>query len=110
MKIISGDTVRVIAGKDKGKEGKVLKVFTSNNKVLVEGINLIKKHVKKDVSETGITEIAKPVDASNVAVLSGGKSARVGYEIKAGKKVRIFKVGKQTGAAKASPKTTKKTK
>ena len=110
MKIISGDTVRVIAGKDKGKEGKVLRVFTADNKVLVEGINLIKKHVKKDVSESGITEISKPVDISNVAVLSGGKPARVGYEMKEGKKVRIFKVSKQVGAAKASEKTTKKTK
>lgn len=96
MKIYLNDTVRVTAGKDKGKEAKVVKVLKSDKKVVVEGVNIVKKHVKRDISETGIQEFEKPIDVSNVMIIDpkSKKPARVGFEMKDGKKVRVFKVSK----------------
>ncbi|HHX94005.1 MAG TPA: 50S ribosomal protein L24 [Tenericutes bacterium] len=96
MKIKKGDKVIVIAGKDKGKEGTVLKVFRKENKVLVEGINKVKKHQKPSAqNETGkIVEIEKPIHVSNVMVIDPKtkKGTRIGYTTdKKGKKVRITK-------------------
>jgi large subunit ribosomal protein L24 len=97
MKIHKGDTVLVISGKDKGAKGKVLKAYPSSNKVLVEGVNRIKKHTPITTSQRGsrsggiITQEA-PIHVSNVMIVdSDGKPARVGYRIDAetGKKVRV---------------------
>ena len=97
MKVRKGDTVLVIAGKDKGAKGKVIKAYPSSNKVLVEGVNRIKKHTPITTTQRGsrsggiITQEA-PIHVSNVMIVdSDGKPARVGYRIdgETGKKVRI---------------------
>ncbi len=95
-KIKKGDTVRVIAGVDKGKEGKVLEV--RNGKVKVEGVNRVKKHVKPNQSNTrgGIIEEEAFFDASNVMYVVDGKVTRIGFKKEDGKdKVRY---AKKTGA------------
>lgn len=90
-KIKKGDNVRVIAGKDKGKEGKVLSV--KNGKVLVEGVNTITKHTKPSQTNPkgGIVHQEAAIDVSNVMLVVGGKVTRVGFEVKDGKKVRVAK-------------------
>jgi len=96
MKIRKGDKVRVIAGKDKGKEGTVMFAFPEKNTVIVEGVNLMKKH-QRPLGENqpgGIIDIDMPMHVSNVAVISpkDGKPTRVGYKILSdGTKVRICK-------------------
>lgn len=92
-KIKKGDTVKVITGKDKDREGKVLSVDFKHHKVLVEGINKIKKHTKPNAMNQngGIIEQEAPLDVSNVMYLHKGKPTRVGFEIRDGKKVRIAK-------------------
>ncbi len=72
MKIKVGDNVRVITGTNKGKEGKVLKIFRKDNKVLVDGINVVKKHMKPNRTNEsgGILEVEAPIHISNVKVLS----------------------------------------
>ena len=80
MKVKVGDTVKVIAGKDKGKEGKVIKTFRSENRVVVEGLNIVKRHSKPRTTEDkgGIIEIEAPIHVSNVKVLdSNVKEAKV---------------------------------
>jgi large subunit ribosomal protein L24 len=93
MKVRKGDTVTVLAGKDKGKEGVVLTSLPSRNKVIVDGINVAKRHSKpsKANEQGGIVDKPMPIDVSNVAVLApNGKPARVGYKLGTdGKKVRI---------------------
>lgn len=95
-KIRRDDEVIVLAGKDKGKHGKVLSVVTESSRVFVEGVNLIKKH-QKPVPQLnqpgGIVEKEASVDVSNVAIFNQetGKADRVGFKIEDGKKVRIFK-------------------
>jgi large subunit ribosomal protein L24 len=93
MKIKKGDNVIVIAGKDKDKEGKVLSVDAKNHKVLVEGINVVKRHQKANQTNPngGIIEKEAPIDISNVMYCVNGKGVRVGFEVKDGKKVRINK-------------------
>ncbi len=92
-KIKKGDTVKVIAGKDKDKEGKVISVDRKNNKVLVEGINKITKHEKPSVANQngGIVQKEAPIDASNVMYVHKGKATRIGFKIENGKKVRFAK-------------------
>ena len=94
MKLKTGDKVVVIAGKDKGKEGKILHVDRKNNRVIVEGVNMISKHTKPSMQnqQGGIVHQEGPVDASNVMYLHNGKPARIQYQIKDGKKVRAAKV------------------
>ena len=72
MKVKVGDTVKIIAGKDKGKEGKILKTFKKENRVVVEGLNIIKKHAKPRTAEEkgGIIEIEAPIHVSNVKVIT----------------------------------------
>ena len=91
LKIKKGDTVRVIAGKDKGKEGKV--VSASNGKVLVEGVNTVTKHSKASQAnpQGGIIQKEAPIDASNVMYVHKGKTTRVGFTTVDGKKVRVAK-------------------
>ena len=99
MKVHKGDTVLVIAGKDKGAKGKVLRAFPERNRVLVEGVNRIKKHTAQSANERGassggiVTQEAA-IHVSNVLVIdSDGKPTRIGYRIdeQSGKKVRISK-------------------
>ena len=95
-KIRRDDEVIVLAGKDKGKTGKVTKVLVENSKVFVEGVNLIKKHTKpvpQLQQPGGIVEKEAPLQVSNVAILNpkSGKADRVGFRIEDGKKVRFFK-------------------
>ncbi|MDE7431786.1 MAG: 50S ribosomal protein L24 [Lachnospiraceae bacterium] len=92
-KIKKGDTVRVIAGKDKDKEGKVLSVDRKNGRVLVEGINMITKHTKPSAANQngGIINQEGPIDISNVMYVVNGKVTRIGFTEKDGKKVRVAK-------------------
>ena len=92
-KIKKGDTVKVIAGKDKDKEGKVISVDKKNGRVLVEGINKITKHEKPSVANQngGIVQKEAPIDASNVMYVHKGKATRIGFKIENGKKVRFAK-------------------
>ena len=93
MKIKKGDMVKVIAGKDKDKEGKVISVDQKNNKVLVEGINMITKHSKPSAGNPngGIIQKEAAIDASNVMLVHEGKATRVGFKFEDGKKVRFAK-------------------
>lgn len=91
-----GDKVVVIAGSNKGKEGKIIKVLRGDNKVIVEGVNLVKKHKKGNGQETGgILEIEAPIHASNVMMIDpkSKKRTRIGHTIdeKSNKKIRIAK-------------------
>ena len=94
MKLKKGDTVVVITGKDKGKEGEVLQVFPTDNKVIISGVNIAKKHQKaRKVNEPGgIIDRDMPMDASNVMLVHKGKPTRVGYRLNTdGTKVRVAK-------------------
>ena len=92
-KIKKGDTVKVIAGKDKDKEGKVLSVDAKNGKVVVEGVNMVTKHMKPSPANQngGRVEMEAPIDASNVMLVVNGKTTRVGFKFEDGKKVRYAK-------------------
>ncbi|MET7768718.1 50S ribosomal protein L24 [Nocardia sp. NPDC005366] len=97
MKVHKGDTVLVISGKDKGAKGKVIQAYPATNKVLVEGVNRIKKHVadsanQRGASSGGIVTQEAPIHVSNVMIIdSDGKPTRVGYRAdeESGKRVRI---------------------
>ena len=93
MKIKKGDLVKVIAGKDKDKEGKVTVVDHKNGKVVVEGVNMITKHTKPSAANQagGIVTTEAAIDASNVMLVVDGKATRVGFKVEDGKKVRIAK-------------------
>ena len=97
-KIKKDDLVRVIAGKDKGKEGKVLSVDPKNNKVLVEGVNKVYKHSKPNVhnQQGGIIEKEAPIDISNVMYLYKGNTVRVGFQGEKKNKVRVAHVNGKT--------------
>ena len=93
LKIKKGDTVRVIAGKDKDKEGKVLSVNAKDKKVVVEGVNMIRKHMKPSAmnQQGGIVNREAPISIANVMYLHKGKPTRIGFKIEGGKKVRVAK-------------------
>ena len=93
MKIKKGDTVRVIAGKDKDKEGKVLAVNKKDGKVLVEGVNMLTKHTKPSMSNQngGIVHQEGPIDISNVMYVHNGKTTRIGFKMDGDNKVRVAK-------------------
>ena len=93
FKIKKGDTVKVIAGKDKDKEGKVLTVDQKNNKVVVEGVNMTTKHTKPSAANPngGIIQKEAAIDASNVMLVHEGKATRVGFKMEGDKKVRFAK-------------------
>lgn len=98
MRIKKGDTVIVIAGKDKGARGKVLKTYPRENRVIVEGVNMQTKHQKQTrTAQAEIRHIEGPIDASNVMYYdSKSKSpVRIGYVVENGKKSRI---NKKTGS------------
>jgi large subunit ribosomal protein L24 len=99
MKVHKGDTVLVISGKDKGAKGKVIQAYPARNKVLVQGVNRIKKHTAISTNERGaqsggiVTQEA-PIHVSNVMVVdSDGNPTRIGYRVdeESGKRVRISK-------------------
>ena len=95
MKIKTGDKVKVIAGKDKGKEGTVIKTFPKTDRVIVEGLNLVKKHVKSTGMDStgGINEVEASMHVSNVMIVdpSTGDASRIGTRFEDGKKVRYSK-------------------
>ena len=102
-KIRKGDTVVIIAGKDKGKQGDVLQVVEDGAKVIVSGVNAVKKHAKPNPAKGitgGVISKNMPLDSSNVAIYNSEtkKADRVGFKIEEGKKVRIFRSnGKMIG-------------
>ena len=95
MNLVKGDTVIVIAGRDKGKTGVIQKVIPESNRVVVENVNLRKKHKKptQQHPDGGILEIYAPIDASNVMLLDPKtkKPTRIGHKVIKGKKVRVAK-------------------
>ena len=106
MKIKKGDMVKVIAGKDKNKEGKVISINKKDNKVLVEGINMVSKHTKQQAGEDGksggIIKKENFIDASNVMYLHNGKPTRIGIQrvsktVSGKQKMVRQRVAKKTG-------------
>ena len=100
MKIRKNDTVQVMAGKDRGKRGKVRFAYPKKNRVLVEGINFIKKHsrARGQVKQAGIIDLEAPIDVSNVMLLCGkcNRPTRVGFTfLEDGRKVRICRKCKE---------------
>ncbi|MDO4963329.1 MAG: 50S ribosomal protein L24 [bacterium] len=95
MNFKTGDKVVVISGKDKGKEGKITHVLRTENRVVVEGVNMVKKHIKGNGQQAGsINEVEAPINASNVMILDPKtkKPTRIGHSInKDGKKIRVTK-------------------
>lgn len=92
MKIRKGDTVRVLSGKDRGKEGEVITAMPKRGKVIVQGVNVAKRHQKptRAVQQGGIIDKPMPIDVSNVALIEDGRTARVGYRVEAdGTKTRV---------------------
>ncbi len=97
MYIKKGDHVVVLKGKDRGKEGVVMRALPKEGKVIVEGVNVAKKHQKQTraTMQAGIIEKDMPIDVSNVAIVSRGRPSRVGFE--EGKDGRKVRVAKRTG-------------
>ena len=92
LKLKKGDTVEVITGKDKGKQGEIAFVFPKTNKIIVNGINVASKHQRPQRANQpgGIIDKDMPIDASNVMLVHNGKKVRVGYQIQDdGTKVRV---------------------
>lgn len=96
MHVKKGDKVVVISGKDKGKQGTILAAYPKKNRVVVEGVNIVKKHAKPSQAnpQGGILSLEAAIHASNVMPLDpkSGKPTRVGYKIENGKKVRVAKI------------------
>ena len=92
-KIKKGDTVQIIAGRNKGKQGKVTSVDAKHGKLVVEGVNMLTKHEKPSASnpDGGITHKEGTIDISNVMYVHNGKPTRVGFKVNGDKKVRIAK-------------------
>lgn len=116
LKYKVGDKVKVLSGKDKGREGEIAKIYPLSGKALVHGINTYKKHVKASVAadgKGGVYELPRPIYLSKLAIIDPKtkKPTRVGFVVKAGKKVRI---AKKSGEAldittkTSKPKTKKK--
>lgn len=99
MKIKLKDKVKVISGKDKGKVGEVIRVLPVERKIIVQGVNIVKRHVKPGVvnSEGGIVTFEKPIDVSNVMFFDEkeNKTSRIGYSLVDGKKYRTIKKTKE---------------
>ena len=94
MRIRKGDVVKIISGSYKDKQGRVLKVINSRNRLIVEGINMLKKHMRPDQEnpQGSIVEKEGSIHVSNVQLIDGGKSTKVGYKISNnGKKNRFSK-------------------
>ena len=98
IKLKTGDTVKVIAGENKGQQGAITRIFRDKNKAIVEGVNKVSKHQKPSASnpQGGIVEIEAPLHISNLSLIdSSGKTTRVGYRKDDGKKVRYSKTNNE---------------
>ncbi|MBM3765075.1 MAG: 50S ribosomal protein L24 [Acidobacteria bacterium] len=111
MKLRKGDTVKVITGSDKGKTGRVLEVQNDKNRVLVEGVRMVKRHTKANPAKQikgGIAEKESPIHVSNVMIVTGnGKASRIGYKIEGegeGDGARKVRVARKTGETLAGKK------
>lgn len=93
MRLKKNDTVKIIAGKDKGKIGKIVKVDPETERVIVQGANMVSKTIKKKNPQDkgGIMVVEAPIHVSNVALVSKDKTSRIGYKFENGKKVRYAK-------------------
>ena len=93
LHVKTGDTAVVLSGKEKGKRGKILSVNPKKGMVVIEGVNMIKKHTKPSMANQngGIIEQEGPIDISNVMLLVDGKTTRVGFQMDGDKKVRVAK-------------------
>lgn len=94
MYVKKDDIVKIISGKDKGKTGKVLVAEPKKNRVVVEGVNIVKKHVKPSQTnpQGGVLEVEAPMHVSKVALVDkNGKATRIGYKFENGKKIRVAK-------------------
>lgn len=97
LKIKTGDTVKIMAGDDKGQEGKVVKILKDKNKAIVEGVNMVSKHTKPSAQnpQGGISKFEAPIHISNLMLLEKGETTKVGYRIEGDKKVRFSKKSKE---------------
>ena len=98
IKLKTGDTVKVVAGENKGQQGVIKRVFREKNKAVVEGVNMVSKHQKPSASnpQGGIVEMEAPLHISNLALLDkDGNATKVGYRTEDGKKVRFAKTNKE---------------
>ncbi len=103
MKIKKGDQVIVTTGRDKGKQGEVLRAMPKTNKVVVQGVNIVKRHTRPSQTNAGgIISKEAPIDVSNVALIDPetGKATRVGFKVVDGEKVRVAKKSGKVIAAK----------
>ncbi len=93
MRLKKNDTVKIIAGKDKGKIGKIVKVNPETQSVIVQGLNMVSKTIrrKNQQDKGGIMVVEAPIHVSNVAIVSKDKTSRIGYKFENGKKVRYAK-------------------
>lgn len=95
MKIKKGDKIKVVYGKDKGREGTVNNVYTRSNKLLIQGINMYKKHIKKNekMPKGGVVEVPRPIETAKVMLVCPKckKTTRIGYVMVKDKKLRICK-------------------
>ena len=94
MKIKKGDTVQVISGNEAGKSGRVIKIFPTKDKIVVEGLNMVKKHARptQENPQGGIMEKEAAIHISNVMIIAGGKPTRIGYKtLEDGRKVKYAK-------------------
>ncbi len=90
LKIKKGDQVVILSGDDKGKTGEVVKAMPKENKVVVQGVNLVKRHTKpSQTTPGGIVTKEAPIHASNVALAKDGKATKIGFKTVDGKKVRV---------------------
>ena|SRR3989338_8397122 len=95
MKIKKGDKVKIMYGKDKGREGVINNVYKKSNRVLIQGVNIYKKHIKKNekMPQGGVVEVPRPIDVSKVMFICPKckKMSRIGFEIEKERKLRICK-------------------
>lgn len=93
MKFKKGDKVKIIVGKDSGREGKIEKVYSKQNKVLIPAVNIYKKHIKKNeqMPKGGVVELPRPIEVSNIVFVCPkcGKTAKLGFKVEKNKKFRI---------------------
>jgi len=97
IKVKTGDTVKVMAGTDKGQEGKIVKILNAKNKAIVEGVNMVSKHTKPSAQnpQGGISKFEAPIHISNLMLVENGVATRVGYRMEGDKKVRFSKKSKE---------------
>lgn len=93
MKIRKGDKIKVIAGKDKGRDGVIDRVYSKSNRVLIQKVNIYKKHIKKSdkMPQGGIVEVPRAIDVSKIMLVCPkcGKLTRIGYKVEKNKKIRV---------------------